>query len=209
MQNVCHSLITNNYTFTYSDQDMTDIKADSKEKSPFERSSVFQLDDLKIPEQNKEKKRKLPFIRKFQPIAVLRRSIRLRQPANPSSVRQEVDGITEGNQPDGIMNVKQTYHSSLSGYEGFGYYTITYHIPSGKQDTRHPNPGHWFTGTVRNAYLPASKEGEVVLKLLQKAFDKKLIFTVGRSKTSGRENCITWNGIHLKTNMAGGRQRLV
>ena len=122
---------------------------------------------------------------------------------------QEVYGITEGNQPDGTMTVhRSSYHSSLSGYEGCGYYTINYNIPSGKQDKRHPNPGQWFTGTSRRAYLPASKDGEVVLKLLQKAFDKKLIFTVGRSTTSGMENCVTWNDIHHKTSMAGGPQRL-
>ena len=43
-----------------------------------------------------------------------------------------------------------------------------------------------------------------MLGLLRKAFDRKLIFTVGRSVTTGRDNQIVWNGIHHKTNTEGG-----
>ena len=35
--------------------------------------------------------------------------------------------------------------------------------------------------------------------MLRLAFDRKLIFTVGTSATSGRDNVIIWNGIHHKT----------
>ena len=35
------------------------------------------------------------------------------------------------------------------------------------------------------------------------AFDRKLIFTIGRSVTSGQDNVITWNGIHHKTSISG------
>ena len=43
-----------------------------------------------------------------------------------------------------------------------------------------------------------------MLRLLQKAFDRKLIFTVGRSVTTGRDNVIVWNGVHHKTDTSGG-----
>ncbi len=43
-----------------------------------------------------------------------------------------------------------------------------------------------------------------MLALLKKAFDRKLIFTIGRSVTTGRDNQIVWNGIHHKTNTSGG-----
>jgi len=43
-----------------------------------------------------------------------------------------------------------------------------------------------------------------VLELLKKAFDRKLIFTIGRSVTTGHDNRIVWNGIHHKTNTSGG-----
>lgn len=38
-----------------------------------------------------------------------------------------------------------------------------------------------------------------VLKLLEIAFERKLIFTVGSSSTTGQENCVTWTNIHHKT----------
>lgn len=31
------------------------------------------------------------------------------------------------------------------------------------------------------------------------AWERKLIFTIGRSNTTGREDVVTWNGIHHKT----------
>jgi len=40
--------------------------------------------------------------------------------------------------------------------------------------------------------------------LLKEAFARKLIFTVGRSVTTGMDNQIVWNGIHHKTSTMGG-----
>lgn len=39
---------------------------------------------------------------------------------------------------------------------------------------------------------------------MEKAFDCGVTFTVGRSVTTGMDNCVVWNGIHHKTNMYGG-----
>lgn len=72
---------------------------------------------------------------------------------------------------------------------------------------KHPNPGQPFHGTTRTAYLPDSAEGNEVLWLLRKAFDQKLIFTVGTSTTTGASNTVTWNDIHHKTNEYGGPER--
>ncbi|MEQ2290137.1 E3 ubiquitin-protein ligase dtx3l, partial [Ameca splendens] len=69
---------------------------------------------------------------------------------------------------------------------------------------KHPNPGQYYAGTTRYAYLPDNKEGNEVLKLLKKAFDQRLIFTVGTSRTSGAEGVVTWNDIHHKTSPIGG-----
>ena len=71
----------------------------------------------------------------------------------------------------------------------------------------HSTPGAKFHGLHRRAYLPNSPEGKKVLHLLKEAFDAKLTFTVGRSVTTGRENVVTWNDIHHKTNVYGGPQR--
>lgn len=69
---------------------------------------------------------------------------------------------------------------------------------------QHPNPGKYHGGTQRHAYLPDNKEGREVLDLLKKAFDRKLIFTVGVSRTSGHEDQVTWNDVHHKTSLNGG-----
>ena len=119
---------------------------------------------------------------------------------------QEVYGVFEGDQPNGTMDVG-LLRTSLPGYEGCGCYVITYVIPGGRQGNRHPKPGHKFTGTTRQAFLPATKEGEIVLNMLKRAFDLKLIFTVGKSNTTGQEDCVTWNDIHHKTSISGGPQR--
>lgn len=46
-----------------------------------------------------------------------------------------------------------------------------------------------------------------MLRLLKKAFDQKLIFTVGTSRTTGAENQVTWNDIHHKTSTVGGPEK--
>ena len=78
----------------------------------------------------------------------------------------------------------------------------------------------------RIAYLPDNPKGQKVLRLLRKAFNQRLIFTIGRSVTSGklkfgancefscnvcccistkgRDNVVTWNDIHHKTDLLAG-----
>ncbi|KAM7416955.1 hypothetical protein PAMA_018842 [Pampus argenteus] len=116
----------------------------------------------------------------------------------------ELYGILRGTQPDGgRMNVTQS-SSSLPGYERYGTIIVHYTIPSGIQKVEHPNPGQPYEGVSRTAYLPDSSEGRRILKLLRRAFDQRLTFTVGHSTTSGRNNVVTWNDIHHKTSTHGG-----
>jgi len=67
----------------------------------------------------------------------------------------------------------------------------------------HPNPGMAYKGTTRRAFLPDNPEGRQVLKLLQRAFDAGLVFTVGTSNVTGKDNVIIWNDIHHKTTFEG------
>ena len=96
---------------------------------------------------------------------------------------------------------------SLPGHDGFSTIKITYDIPSGLQGRNHPRPGQRFNGGKRSAYLPNSPEGKEVLTLLKKAFDAKLIFTVGKSATTKMDNTVIWSDIEHKTAVRGGRQR--
>lgn len=45
--------------------------------------------------------------------------------------------------------------------------------------------------------------------MLERAFKHRLIFTVGFSRTSGKDNMVTWNDIHHKTRREGGPEKYV
>ncbi|XP_053276394.1 E3 ubiquitin-protein ligase DTX3L isoform X1 [Pleuronectes platessa] len=116
----------------------------------------------------------------------------------------KIYGTLTGTQPDGGKMKTYRNSSSLPGYEKYGTITIHYDVQSGIQEEEHPNPGQPFEGVFRTAYLPDSSEGRRILGLLRRAFDQRLIFTVGRSTTTGRNNIVTWNDIHHKTSTHGG-----
>ncbi|KAL2092399.1 hypothetical protein ACEWY4_012197 [Coilia grayii] len=113
-------------------------------------------------------------------------------------------GELKGTQPEGGSMRVTHDRSHLPGYERYGTIVIEYYIPSGTQGEEHPNPGQRYEGASRTAYLPDSREGQKVLALLQRAFDQRLTFTIGRSSTTGRSNVVTWNDIHHKTSRTGG-----
>ncbi|XP_078471286.1 E3 ubiquitin-protein ligase DTX3L-like [Lampetra planeri] len=118
---------------------------------------------------------------------------------------QTVYGKLEGDQPkDASMNVTTYYTTHVPGYEKYGTIEIHYDVPSGRQGPEHPHPGKLYQGTTRTAYLPDSPEGKHVLSLLRRAFDQRLIFTIGTSSTTGLQDCVTWNDIHHKTTKHGG-----
>lgn len=119
---------------------------------------------------------------------------------------QTVYGKVIGLQPPGTMTV-QRESKSLPGFPGCKHFVVFYQIPSGIQTSSHPNPGASFSGVTRTAYLPCSKEGETIVKMLQRAFEQKLIFTVGDSRTTNMSDVVTWNDIHHKTSIMGGLSR--
>lgn len=113
--------------------------------------------------------------------------------------------VVMGNQPpNGTMNVIKDSNIGLPGFPNCGSIIIQYHIPSGLQTEAHPKPGKPFYGTSRQAFLPDNGDGNKALRLLRKAFDARLVFTVGRSITTGMDDVVTWNDIHHKTNIHGG-----
>ncbi len=110
-----------------------------------------------------------------------------------------------GNQPtNGQMRVGYT-HTLAEGHEtaSAGTWVINWHFPSGVQEQSHPNPGVAYANDNRMALIPDSTQGRRLLKALQKAFRRRLMFTVGQSQTTGRDNVIVWNGIHMKTGFNG------
>ena len=74
-------------------------------------------------------------------------------------------------------------------FAGRGTIIIAYSFPSGIQGREHPHPGETYSSASRTAYLPDNREGKEVLALLRRAFDARLVFTVGgTSITSGWRN---------------------
>eukprot|EP00118_Oscarella_pearsei_P010987 m.70327 g.70327 ORF g.70327 m.70327 type:complete len:199 (+) comp35683_c0_seq2:32-628(+) len=112
-------------------------------------------------------------------------------------------GAVTGDQPTGGTMTTSKLAVTLPGL-GCGAIQIDYSIPAGRQTAQHPNPGQMHGGTYRIAYLPDNAEGRHVLELLRRAFDARLIFTVGTSCTTGADNQVTWNDIHHKTSLHGG-----
>uniref|UniRef100_A0A8C5HTD2 E3 ubiquitin-protein ligase n=1 Tax=Gouania willdenowi TaxID=441366 RepID=A0A8C5HTD2_GOUWI len=109
-------------------------------------------------------------------------------------------GVKTGNQPAGKME----YHVipySLPGHPDCKTIRIIYNIPPGIQGSEHPNPGKPFTarGFPRHCYLPDSERGRKVLRLLLVAWERRLIFSVGTSSTTGESDTVIWNEVHHKT----------
>ncbi|KAH3788636.1 hypothetical protein DPMN_166783 [Dreissena polymorpha] len=112
-------------------------------------------------------------------------------------------GTVTGNQPPADMYFRSSPYS-LPGYDECSRIEIVYDVPAGKQTPEHPRPGRSYDAVRRRAFLPDNEEGRRVLHLLRRAFDRRLIFTIGESRTSGMEGVVTWNDIHHKTRPYGG-----
>ena len=92
-------------------------------------------------------------------------------------------GPLTGDQPEGKMIEKQPVKLTIDNELHAGI-KICYEFPDGIQGPDHPNPGKPYKGTSETAYLLYSNEGNKVLRLLRRAFDKKWTFTIGQSPTA-------------------------
>lgn len=113
-------------------------------------------------------------------------------------------GMPCGGQPAGRMAITLQPFQLPGEPDSFGTYMIAYQFPSGLQGPRHPSPGTPYAGTSRRAFIPGTPRGRQVLRKFLRAWDARLLFTVGTSVTTGKPNCVIWNGIHHKTNVSGG-----
>ena len=100
----------------------------------------------------------------------------------------------------GRMSVR-TESYSLPGHPGVGTVEITYSFSSGFDN----KSGRRFhaAGFPRNCYLPNCPKGQKVLRLLKRAWERRLTFTIGTSVTTGQPNTVVWNEIHHKTENRG------
>ena len=108
-----------------------------------------------------------------------------------------------GTQPPGKMIFSFT-QDVLPGHEDVGCIEIFFQFKDGIQTQEHPNPGKKYYGTTRICYLPANEMGLKALQPMVDTFIGKSFFTIGTSVTTGRSDCVIWNGIHCKTRISGG-----
>ncbi|XP_062591829.1 uncharacterized protein LOC134253316 isoform X4 [Saccostrea cucullata] len=119
----------------------------------------------------------------------------------------QIYGKMKGDQPPGTMSMSKG-HQRLEGFTDCnGCIIVTYTFYSGSQGSDHPTPGKWYKGISRSGYVPNNEKGRLIAKLLNVAFSRRLVFTIGRSRTTGQDGVITWNDIHHKTRPDGGPQR--
>jgi len=117
-----------------------------------------------------------------------------------------VHGQKEGNMPLTGTISHRLSSSRLPGHESHGCIEVVFTMSPGVQGPEHPRPGTPYTpvGFPRVAFLPDNRQGLEMLHGLYIAFQQRLMFTVGTSLTTGRENSVIWNDIHLKTFMTAG-----
>jgi deltex-like protein len=116
-------------------------------------------------------------------------------------------GELSGNMPsDGTMRETEQSHV-LAGSDATGAtgsVCVDFRFPDGVQGDEHANPGVAYAGDHRQAFLPNCADGRRVLRMFRAAWARRLLFTIGRSETRGRDNLIVYNGIHMKTGQTGG-----
>ncbi|XP_043081793.1 E3 ubiquitin-protein ligase DTX3L1 isoform X1 [Puntigrus tetrazona] len=110
--------------------------------------------------------------------------------------------IKQGNQPDGGEMNWNIERRSLPGHADCDTIEIVFRFDDGIQSDKHPHPGHRYKGTAFLAFLPQNTTGTKILRLLQQAFDHKLLFTVAAN--SSGEYCVMPADIPLKTLDSGG-----
>ncbi|MGH0184504.1 UNVERIFIED_CONTAM: hypothetical protein FKN15_014948 [Acipenser sinensis] len=105
------------------------------------------------------------------------------------------------NIPPGIQGPEHTNPGKPFTARGFPRHCYLPDNEKGRKGPEHTNPGKPFTarGFPRHCYLPDNEKGRKVLKMLLVAWDRRLIFTVGVSSTTGESDTVIWNEVHHKT----------
>jgi hypothetical protein len=125
------------------------------------------------------------------------------QMQNGKAIVSSYDIILTGMCPPGTMSVSFT-DEKAKNHDCRGQYVIKYNIPPGKQGGEHPSPGTYYHlgHNPRTCYLPASDRGTEVLIMHIQAWQSRLLFDVGTSATTDKDNQVRWS-IHQKTGAVG------
>ncbi|KAL3910956.1 MAG: hypothetical protein SGILL_007479, partial [Bacillariaceae sp.] len=117
---------------------------------------------------------------------------------NSSHFFGQVPVGTTGPSPSGIMTVSESSTQSCDGFDNSKLLILTYNIPNGVQDRRHPQPGKQFVGGSCTTYLPNNRRGRELMRRLKLAFACGQVFTVDSNGN------LRWNITPQKTALTGG-----
>ena len=134
--------------------------------------------------------------------STVRRALRLRDCCPSCQTSYDLPGP----QPTGYMRVCRD-SEPCEGHAEHDTLCIGYVFPSLVQTVRHPNPGVQYEARHTLCFYPDNEMGRRAVELLRRAFTRGLLFRVGTSATHGRENVVTFGGIHQKTSRHGGPTR--
>eukprot|EP01083_Nonionella_stella_P088852 247870_1 len=114
--------------------------------------------------------------------------------------------IETGNQPTTGRVSWSFIDMPCRGFKKCGTIKIGFEFEGGMQGEEHYHPGQTYSGDMREVYFPNNEQGRQALELTKIAWNRRLIFTVGTSLTTKRENCIVWTSLHFKTRLDGGQE---
>jgi hypothetical protein len=111
--------------------------------------------------------------------------------------KQESESLPESPQPgDGEMIHITDKKFDLPGNFGQGTIMITFRFGSGVEKS---NPRKSYNALDMSIFLPANLQGQQVFQLMERAFDKRLLFRVEYNGKSSEIGCLISNGINMKT----------
>ncbi|EAS04646.2 deltex-like protein (macronuclear) [Tetrahymena thermophila SB210] len=113
-------------------------------------------------------------------------------------VCSKIYGVMIGDQPPGTMSIYLDKYTSCDGYPDISTIVIEMRLNSTQKNGNH------VPSTSRIGYLPNTEEARKILEMFKIAFKRRLLYTIGKSVTTGKDNRIIWNGVHFKTNTYGG-----
>ncbi|KAJ3130762.1 E3 ubiquitin-protein ligase dtx3l [Physocladia obscura] len=108
-----------------------------------------------------------------------------------------IDGVAVGDCPTGTMTVG----SILAAVPGFpecnSAIVVTYQVGFDLTEASTRYSLH------RRAYFPDNPNGRRIVDLLKIGWDRRLLFRIGTSATTGIEDTLVW-AVHHKTSLSGG-----
>lgn len=119
--------------------------------------------------------------------------------------REHVRGGLQGTSPSGSMSITRPVVArvaGMNGYEETKAIRIEYNIPDGIQQTYHENPGKFFHGVSKVAFLPNTRPGNSLLQRLVYAFNHGMTFQISNNYDENKST-VGWANIPHLSNIEG------